>query len=76
MKNQFLIRMYYIQKKSGLSMTLKVSTLNFRIKESRLKESHSKVPISGSGSIVFDERIQNPDLHQIELILYALSPGF
>ena len=38
--------LYYIQKKSGLSKKLKVSTLDIRIKQSGLKVSHSKVPSS------------------------------
>ena len=40
--------LYYIQKKSGLSKKLKVSTLDIRIKQSGLKVSHSKVPSSDS----------------------------
>ena len=36
----------YLSKKSGLSKTLKVSTLDIRIKQLGLKVSHSKVPSS------------------------------
>ena len=36
----------YIQKKSGLSKKLKVSTLDIRTKQSELKVFHSKVPSS------------------------------
>ena len=38
------------QKKSGVCKKLKVSTLDIRIKQSGLKVSHSKVPISELGT--------------------------
>ena len=47
-ENRFLIFLYYIQKTSGLSKKLKVSTLDIRIKQSGLKVYHSKVPSSGA----------------------------
>ena len=38
------------QKKSGVCKKLKVSTMDIRIKQSGLKVSHSKVPISELGT--------------------------
>ena len=46
-------------KKDGLSTTLKVSTLDIRIKHAGLKVSHSKVPSSGYMQYRQNRKIDN-----------------